>query len=72
MPGQRCWANGAGASIWNQFFSFLVADEVVVGHPMAAVAKPRSPPEHPRRSKVRARLSAYSKPLPAANGPLGT
>ena len=33
----RAWA------AWNQFFSFLVADEVVVGNPMAAVAKPKVP-----------------------------
>ena len=46
--------NHAAASIarawaaWNQFFSFLVADEVVVGNPMAAVAKPKVPARAPK------------------------
>ena len=38
----RAWA------AWNQFFSFLVADEVVVGNPMAAVAKPKVPAREPK------------------------
>jgi integrase/recombinase XerD len=38
----RAWA------AWNQFFSFLVADEVVVGNPMAAVAKPKVPARVPK------------------------
>jgi site-specific recombinase XerC len=38
----RAWA------AWNQFFSFLVADEVVVGNPMAAVAKPKVPASAPK------------------------
>ena len=38
----RAWAT------WNQFFSFLVADEVVVGNPMAAVAKPKVPARAPK------------------------
>jgi site-specific recombinase XerC len=38
----RAWA------AWNQFFSFLVADEVVVGNPMAAVAKPKVPARAPK------------------------
>jgi len=38
----RAWA------AWNQFFGFLVADEVVVGHPMAAVAKPKVPARAPK------------------------
>jgi integrase/recombinase XerD len=33
---------------WNQFFAFLVADEVVVGNPMAAVAKPKVPARAPK------------------------
>ncbi len=46
--------NHAAASIarawaaWNQFFGFLVADEVVVGNPMAAVAKPKVPARAPK------------------------
>jgi site-specific recombinase XerD len=31
----RCW------STWNQFFGFLVAEELVAGNPMGAVAKPK-------------------------------
>ena len=38
----RAWA------AWNQFFGFLVADEVVVGNPMAAVAKPKVPARAPK------------------------
>ncbi len=38
----RAWA------AWNQFFGFLVADEVVVGNPMAAVAKPKVPARTPK------------------------
>jgi site-specific recombinase XerD len=38
----RAWAS------WNQFFSFLVTDEVVVGNPMAAVAKPKVPARAPK------------------------
>ena len=38
----RAWAT------WNQFFGFLVADEVVVGNPMAAVAKPKVPARAPK------------------------
>jgi integrase/recombinase XerD len=47
------WDSHAAASIarawatWNQFFSFLVADEVVVGNPMAA-AKPKVPARAPK------------------------
>ena len=38
----RAWAT------WNQFFGFLVAEEVVVGNPMAAVAKPKVPARAPK------------------------
>jgi site-specific recombinase XerD len=38
----RAWA------AWNQFFGFLVADEVIIGNPMAAVAKPKVPPRAPK------------------------
>jgi site-specific recombinase XerC len=38
----RAWA------AWNQFFGFLVADEVVVGNPMGAVAKPKVPARAPK------------------------
>jgi integrase/recombinase XerD len=38
----RAWAS------WNQFFGFLVADETVVGNPMAAVAKPKVPARAPK------------------------
>ena len=38
----RAWAT------WNQFFGFLVADDVVVGNPMAAVAKPKVPARAPK------------------------
>ena len=31
----RCW------STWNQFFAFLVSEELVAGNPMGAVAKPK-------------------------------
>ena len=32
---------------WDQFFGFLVAEEVVAGNPMAAVAKPKVPRRAP-------------------------
>ena len=35
-------------STWNQFFTFLVADRVVAGNPMAAVEKPRVPKSRPK------------------------
>ena len=35
-------------STWNQFFTFLVADEIVAGNPMAAVAKPKAPKRAPK------------------------
>ena len=38
----RAWA------AWDQFFSFLVAEDVVVGNPMAAVAKPKVPRREPK------------------------
>ena len=33
---------------WDQFFGFLVAEDVVVGNPMAAVAKPKVPRRQPK------------------------
>jgi integrase/recombinase XerD len=33
---------------WDQFFGFLVAEDVVVGNPMAAVAKPKVPRRAPK------------------------
>lgn len=35
-------------STWNQLFTFLVADGVVAGNPMAAVEKPRVPKSRPK------------------------
>jgi integrase/recombinase XerD len=35
-------------STWNQFFSFLVAEDVLPGNPMAAVAKPKVPRRGPK------------------------
>ncbi len=35
-------------STWNQLFSFLVAEQVVPGNPMAAVEKPRVPKSRPK------------------------
>ena len=46
----RCW------STWNQFFGFLVAEELVAGNPMGAVAKPKVGRRAP-------------KPLQGENGP---
>lgn len=39
---------GRAWSTWNQFFTFLVADGVVPGNPMAAVGKPRAPRRTPK------------------------
>ena len=33
---------------WDQFFAFLVAEDVVIGNPMAAVAKPKVPRREPK------------------------
>lgn len=35
-------------STWNQFFAFLVAEQVVAGNPMAAIDKPRVPKGRPK------------------------
>ncbi len=35
-------------STWNQFFTFLVAEQVVSGNPMAAIDKPRVPKSRPK------------------------
>jgi integrase len=62
----RAWA------AWNQFFRFLVADEVVVGNPMAAVAKPKVPARALKALQGRAPPNASSKPLPPANATLAS
>ena len=35
-------------STWNQLFTFLVAEQIVTGNPMAAVEKPRVPKSRPK------------------------
>jgi site-specific recombinase XerD len=35
-------------STWNQFFGFLVAEEIVAGNPMGAVARPKTPKRTPK------------------------
>jgi integrase/recombinase XerC len=35
-------------STWNQLFSFLVAEQIIPGNPMAAIEKPRVPPSRPK------------------------
>jgi site-specific recombinase XerD len=35
-------------STWNQLFTFLVAEQVIPGNPMAAIAKPRVPKSRPK------------------------
>ncbi len=35
-------------STWNQLFTFLVAEQVVAGNPMAAIEKPRVPKSRPK------------------------
>ncbi len=39
---------GRAWSVWNQFFSFLVADAVVAGNPMGTVDRPRPPHRFPK------------------------
>jgi integrase/recombinase XerC len=39
---------GRAWSVWNQFFSFLVADSVVPGNPMGTVDRPRPPHRFPK------------------------
>jgi integrase/recombinase XerC len=39
---------GRAWSVWNQFFSFLVADAVVPGNPMGTVDRPRPPQRFPK------------------------
>ncbi len=39
---------GRAWSVWNQFFSFLVADAVVPGNPMGTVDRPRPPHRYPK------------------------
>ncbi len=35
-------------STWNQFFTFLVAEQIISGNPMAAIDKPRVPKSRPK------------------------
>jgi len=35
-------------STWNQFFTFLVADDIVAGNPMGAIARPKVPAGSPK------------------------
>lgn len=46
--GHSAASIGRAWSAWNQLFSFLVADQVVAGNPMAAVAKPKAPRRAPK------------------------
>ena len=53
--GFAAFSDGHGASsiarawtAWDQFFGFLVAEDLVVGNPMAAVAKPKVPRRQPK------------------------
>jgi site-specific recombinase XerD len=39
---------GRAWSTWNQFFTFLVADGMIAGNPMAAIGKPRAPRRTPK------------------------
>jgi integrase/recombinase XerC len=39
---------GRAWSVWNQFFSFLVADSVVPGNPMGTVDRPKPPHRSPK------------------------
>ena len=39
---------GRAWSVWNQFFTFLVADAVAPGNPMGAVERPRAPHRSPK------------------------
>jgi integrase/recombinase XerC len=71
---------GRAWSVWNQFFSFLVADAVVPGNPMGTVDRPRPPhrspkplrgPDTPERllasvasSREQAEVSKRRKPWP--------
>ncbi len=55
---------------WDQFFGFLVADEVVVGNPMAAVAKPKVPRGRPKALQGEGtpeRLPATEEGVPLRN-----
>lgn len=39
---------GRAWSVWNQFFSFLVADGIVPGNPMSTVSRPKAPHRSPK------------------------
>ena len=47
---------------WDQFFAFLVAEDVVVGNPMAAVAKPKVPRRAPKALQGEGTPERCSKP----------
>jgi site-specific recombinase XerD len=39
---------GRAWSVWNQFFTFLVADEFAPGNPMGSVGRPKAPHRYPK------------------------
>lgn len=39
---------GRAWSVWNQFFTFLVADELAPGNPMGSVGRPKAPHRYPK------------------------
>ena len=39
---------GRAWSVWNQFFTFLVADELAPGNPMGSVGRPKAPHRFPK------------------------
>ncbi len=60
-------------STWNQFFTFLVAEQIVSGNPMAAIDKPRVPKSRPKAitgdDSVQRLLQAASKGRHGARDP---
>ena len=55
-------------SAWDQFFGFLVAEEVVVGNPTAAVAKPKVPRRAPKALQGEATPERLLASLAAGEG----
>jgi len=39
---------GRAWSVWNQFFTFLVADDLAPGNPMGSVGRPKAPHRYPK------------------------
>ena len=39
---------GRAWSVWNQFFTFLVADDLAAGNPMGSVGRPKAPQRYPK------------------------